>query len=80
MTVNIILSLLGAMNVFDIPFVMTQGGPGDATNVLALHIYIQAFKFNRIGYGTALSYTLFVLVTVIALVQLRLLSRGETEY
>ena len=80
MTVNIILSLLGAMNVFDIPFVMTQGGPGDATNVLALHIYIQAFKFNRIGYGTALSYTLFVLVTVIALIQLRLLSRGETEY
>jgi ABC-type sugar transport system permease subunit len=80
MTVNVTLSLLGAMNVFDIPFVMTQGGPGDATNVLALHIYIQAFKFNRIGYGTALSYTLFVLVTVIALAQLKLLTRDDTEY
>jgi ABC-type sugar transport system permease subunit len=78
--VNITLSLMGALNVFDIPYVMTEGGPANATNVLALHIYLEAFKFNRIGYGTALSYALLALVTAIVLVQLRLMRRaGDLE-
>ena len=80
MLVNVTLSLLGAMNVFDIPYIMTQGGPVDATNVVALHVYLQAFKFNRLGYGAALSYALFVVITVIALVQIWVLSRNRTEY
>lgn len=77
MAVNVTLSLMGALNVFDIPYVMTEGGPANSTNVLALHIYLQAFKFNRIGYGTALSYALMVLVIVVALVQLRLMARDS---
>ena len=76
--VNVTLSLMGALNVFDIPYVMTEGGPANATNVLALHIYLEAFKFNRIGYGTALSYTLLALVTVIVLVQLRIMRGAST--
>ncbi len=80
MLVNVTLSLLGAMNVFDIPYVMTEGGPANSTNVVALHVYLQAFKFNRLGYGSALSYAIFLLITVIALVQLRLLSRNTAEY
>jgi ABC-type sugar transport system permease subunit len=78
--VNVTLSLLGAMNVFDIPYVMTEGGPANSTNVAALHMYVQAFKFNRLGYGSAISYGLFTLITVIALVQLKLMSRNQTEY
>ncbi len=78
--VNVTLSLLGAMNVFDIPYVMTEGGPANSTNVAALHMYVQAFKFNRLGYGAAISYGLFTLITVIALVQLRLMSRNTSEY
>ncbi len=80
MVINITTSLLGAFNVFDIPYIMTEGGPANATNVIALHSYIQAFKFYRLGYGAALSYAIFVLVTIIALVQLRLMLReNETE-
>jgi ABC-type sugar transport system permease subunit len=78
MIVNVTLSLMGALNVFDIPYVMTQGGPVDATNVLALHIYIQAFKFYKFGYSAALSYALFALVTVVALIQLKIMARSET--
>jgi raffinose/stachyose/melibiose transport system permease protein len=78
--VNVTLSLLGAMNVFDIPYVMTEGGPANSTNVTALHMYIQAFKFNRLGYGAAISYGLFTLITVIALIQLKLMSRNASEY
>jgi ABC-type sugar transport system permease subunit len=75
--VNVTLALMGALNVFDIPYVMTEGGPANATNVIALHIYLQSFKFYRIGYGAALSYVLLILVSVIALVQIRLMARGD---
>ena len=78
--VNVTLSLLGAMNVFDIPFVMTGGGPANSTNVVSLHMYTEAFKFNRLGYGAAISYGLFTLITVIALIQLKLMSRNTSEY
>lgn len=73
--VNVTLSLMGALNVFEIPYIMTEGGPANATNVLALHIYIQSFKFYRMGYGAALSYALFVLVSIVALIQIRLMTR-----
>ncbi len=80
MVVNVTISLLGAMNVFDIPYVMTEGGPANSTNVTALYTYLQAFKFNRLGYGSAISYGMFLLITVIALVQLKLMSRNTAEY
>ena len=80
MLVNVTISLMGAMNVFDIPYIMTQGGPANSTNVLALHMYLEAFKFNRIGYGAALSYTLFLLITVVALTQIWLMSRNTADY
>src|SRR5258706_5079054 len=69
--INVTLALMGAFNVFDIPYVMTEGGPANSTNVVALHIYIQSFKFNKLGYGAALSYALLILVSVVALLQIR---------
>lgn len=80
MVVNVTISLLGAMNVFDIPYIMTEGGPANSTNVTALYTYLQAFKFNRLGYGSAISYGMFLIITVIALVQLKLMSRNTAEY
>ena len=80
MLVNVTLSLLGALNVFDIPFVMTEGGPANSTNVLALHTYVQAFEFNRLGYGAAMSYAIFLFISLIALVQLRIMSRNTADY
>ena len=68
---------MGALNVFDIPYIMTEGGPANATTVMGLHIYIQSFKFYRLGYGAALSYTMLALVSVVALAQIRLMSRGS---
>lgn len=79
MVVNVALSLMGAFNVFDIPYVMTEGGPANSTNVLALHMYLQAFKFYKLGYGAALSYALLLLVSVVAMIQITLMSRKTTE-
>lgn len=75
MLVNVTLSLMGGFNVFDIPYVMTEGGPANSTMVMALHIYLRGFKFYRFGYSAAMSYVLLVLVTFIAAVQMKLMSR-----
>jgi len=76
MLVNLTMCLTGAFGVFDIPFVMTEGGPGNATLVLALHIYIRGFKFYKFGYGTAMSYALTLLIAIITAIEVKLMSRG----
>lgn len=78
MVINITLALLGAFNVFDIPYIMTQGGPAGSTNVLALYSYSQAFQFGKLGYGAAISYAILILVSIVALVQLRVVASDET--
>jgi raffinose/stachyose/melibiose transport system permease protein len=56
------LTLVGGFSVFDIIFIMTGGGPADATNVIGTYAYTQAFELSRIGYGT----TLALLITVLS--------------
>lgn len=77
--VNVTLSLMGAFNVFDLVYVMTEGGPAGATNVVLIHTYVQGFKFYRMGYGTAISYVLLLIVTAISSLQIWLMSRHQTE-
>ena len=79
-TVALVFRTLDAFRVFDLVYVMTEGGPANSTNVTALYTYLQAFKFNRLGYGSAISYGMFLIITVIALVQLKLMSRNTAEY
>jgi raffinose/stachyose/melibiose transport system permease protein len=79
MVINVLLSLAGALNVFDIPYVMTEGGPANSTLVMALHIYLRGFKFNKFGYSAALGYVLFAIVTVVVLIQLRLMKSDSAD-
>lgn len=79
MLVNVTISLMGGFNVFDIPYVMTEGGPANSTMVMALHIYVRGFKFYRFGYAAALSYALLTLVTILAAIQMKLMSRSSTD-
>jgi ABC-type sugar transport system permease subunit len=79
MLVNVTLSFMGAFNVFDIPYVMTEGGPANSTMVMALHIYVRGFKFYRFGYSAAMSYVLLTLVTILAAIQMRLMSRESVD-
>jgi raffinose/stachyose/melibiose transport system permease protein len=74
------ITLVGGFSVFDIVFIMTGGGPGEATQVLGIYAYENAFKFSRVGYGSALALlvTVLSLPFVVALnrVQRRLALRG----
>jgi raffinose/stachyose/melibiose transport system permease protein len=71
------LSVIGGLKLFDQVWVMTQGGPGGATDTLSTVIYRQAFAFNDFAYSIALALVLTMLVAVISAVQYRGLNRQE---
>jgi ABC-type sugar transport system permease subunit len=77
--INVTLATLGAFNVFDLVYVMTEGGPVNSTNVAMMDIYLQAFQFYRFGYAAAMSFVLLVLVSTISLVLVRVL-RSERYF
>ena len=70
-------TLIGGFNVFGIVFVMTQGGPGTATQVIATYTYRKAFQESAMGYGAALSMVMTILSLIAAYLFLRLRERGE---
>lgn len=69
------VTLIGGFAVFDIVFVMTGGGPGNASEVLATYTYKAAFQQNQAGYGSALAMLITVLSLVSAVVFVRLRER-----
>jgi multiple sugar transport system permease protein len=60
-----VIGLIDAMQIFDQPYVMTKGGPGDATTTTVMLIYRTAFQNIEFGYGSAISVVLFLLLLVI---------------
>jgi multiple sugar transport system permease protein len=75
----VIISLLGAAQVFDNAWVLTQGGPGDATRLIVLYIYEIGFKRFEMGYAAAVSLTLFAILILLTLFQFRI-SRRWVHY
>jgi multiple sugar transport system permease protein len=71
----VVLSLINGFQVFDQVWVMTQGGPAGATSVVVEQIVKYAFSYGRVGYASAMSIVLFVIIMVITLVQVRLQKR-----
>ena len=74
-TINVMLSIIGTLKIFDQVFVMTKGGPGGATNTFSTLIYQNAFQLGRFSYGTALAVVLTIFVAIVSAIQYRLLSR-----
>ncbi|CAM4209526.1 multiple sugar transport system permease protein/raffinose/stachyose/melibiose transport system permease protein [Paenibacillus endophyticus] len=79
MTVCLMLSMIGSLKIFDQIAVMTDGGPGFATETLTYIIYKVGFGELRQGFGTALSMVLFLLTLVISLVQIKVLRKREVQ-
>jgi multiple sugar transport system permease protein len=74
-----VTSLIEGFNVFQQVYLMTQGGPLNATRVLALHIYETAFQDFSMGQAASMAFVLFGIVLVLTLLQLRL-RRIDWEY
>ncbi|MCA9864636.1 MAG: sugar ABC transporter permease, partial [Thermomicrobiales bacterium] len=77
--INVVTALLliGGFNVFDIVFVMTGGGPANATEVIATLTYKEAFTLNRVGYASALSLVMTVIALVASVAFIRLREQRE---
>lgn len=77
-TINILLSLVNSMKVFDLVYVLTGGGPGRSSEVMNTFVY-RAFSQGQYGYGTAGSMLLFMLISLIGFTVLYVLRRREVE-
>jgi multiple sugar transport system permease protein/raffinose/stachyose/melibiose transport system permease protein len=73
----LVWTTIGFLQIFEEPFVMTQGGPLNKTLTLSMYVYQQAFNFFHQGYASAIAYTLFVVIAAITFIQFRFL-RSET--
>ena len=69
----VVVNTLISLQVFDLVFILTNGGPVNATNTLVLYMYRTAFEFTRMGRATAMAILLFLITFAITLVQLHLL-------
>jgi ABC-type sugar transport system permease subunit len=71
------ITMNGMLKTFDLPFKMTQGGPGNATISIALLIYNQAFKNMTVGYATTTGIILLIMVSILAYLQMRIMGGRE---
>lgn len=78
LTVNVLLSMIGSMKVFEMVMVLTEGGPGYTTEVF--YTYIRSmFSTGLFGYATAVNVVLFVLVTIVGVPVLMAMKKREVE-
>lgn len=79
-TICIFWSLNAGFQVFDVIYTLTGGGPGRATQSVAVNIYEEAFRGNiRYGYATAKSTILFIIVLIITALQLNIIGKRDVE-
>ena len=76
---NLIIYMIGALQVFDSIQVLTQGGPGDASRSVTMYVTEVAFQSLQMGYGSAIAITLFILIMILTLLQFRI-SRSWVFY
>jgi multiple sugar transport system permease protein len=69
---NLVLGIIGALQVFTSALVATEGGPAYATWFYALHIYKEAFQYFNMGYASALAWLFAILIIALTWVQMRL--------
>ncbi len=72
-----VMTTIGYLQIFEEPFVMTQGGPLNRTLSVSIYMYQQGFNFFHLGYASSIAYTMFVVIAAVTVVQFRLL-RTET--
>ncbi|QBI20612.1 sugar ABC transporter permease [Egibacter rhizosphaerae] len=75
----VLLAVIGSLKYFDLIYIMTGGGPGRATEVLATYMYGQAFTRGNMGYGSAIAVVLFVLAMVATLLVLHQTRQVEED-
>ena len=76
---NCVLVLNGSMRSFDISFLLTKGGPGHTSELLATNMYKQAFSSLKYGYGSAVAVAIVIFCVIIGIVFQKITHRGEDD-
>lgn len=77
--INMILCTIGALKQFDVVFTMTNGGPGNATEVIATKIFHEAFSYSDYGYGCAIGVVLFFFIMIVTVLINGFFDKREVE-
>lgn len=64
-----VLSTIGTLQLFDEPYVLTNGGPNNATLTVGMYLYMQGFKYFDFGYASAIGYVLLIIIVLLSLLQ-----------
>lgn len=75
---SLTMCITGALRGFDIPYLLTNGGPGNASELMSTYMYKQAFSSNQFGYGSAIA-VFIIIESIIAVFLLRMFSRNKGE-
>ena len=67
----IVISIIGSFQIFTNVYIMTRGGPGTATLVYVMHLYQNAFEYQKMGYASAMAWILFVIILGLTWLQFR---------
>jgi len=71
----IVISIIGSFQIFTNVYVMTRGGPGTATLVYVMHLYSNAFEYQKMGYASAMAWILFLIILGLTGLQFRISRR-----
>jgi raffinose/stachyose/melibiose transport system permease protein len=61
------LSMIGSLKYFDLIYIMTEGGPGSSSELMATYMYRMTFRFRRMGYGSSIASGMFIIVVIFSL-------------
>jgi len=76
----VIITLIDSFKVFDQVYIMTKGGPMNATKVVNYYLYQQAFKVYKMGYASAIAWVLFLVIMVFTLFQFKFLGKKYYQW
>jgi raffinose/stachyose/melibiose transport system permease protein len=80
LTVSLFLGITGALKVFELPLLLTNGGPRGASTTVVMEIYTNAFGYERFGVASALGIVFFLFIATITVVQLVVTRSREVQY
>ncbi len=77
--VSVFLSIIGALQLFDLVWATTKGGPVNASNTMAIYMYDWGFRRQELGYGSAVAVIIFIIALVLALLYQRYVMSRDIE-
>ena len=76
---NVVTMIIGVLQWFAEPYIMTEGGPSNATMFYSLYLYQNAFSFFKMGYASAQAYIMLIVAMIIILILFKVFKFNDTE-